>query len=181
MGINYIINNIIIRLIRLLVNNGYSDIIIKIENEEIPSIKCLLCYQNQIFKQLIEDGLFDGTLELFEGCTKNGFLALESFYSGGKVEINESNCIDILKICFCYNERILLKECEKFIIRHKNIKLFNTISKEIIMKCNYLSELDGLLIDYMTIEKYLNKIDKEFSDVLLKYYMKNNLIYIDSI
>lgn len=87
---------------------------ILVEDQEILVVKSLFCGFNSILTQLITDSQFNGVLELFEGCTVESFLALDRFYSCGKVEINEENCVDILSICVYYDEKDLFNQCQKY-------------------------------------------------------------------
>lgn len=142
-------------LCRLLIKNGFSDMTVKVENEYIKTIKCLLCGRNKVLMNLINDKMFNGCLELYDKCTKESFFILESYYSGGKIEINNRNCIDIMKICIYYNEINLLKDCEKYVLNHINeemiIKIF--YNKE-ILSCIKLKLLKKYAINYLIKNGY---------------------------
>lgn len=144
---------------RVIVENGYGDLIVLVDGERITSVKSILCCANTIFKSLIDDERFSGILELFEGCSKLGFLCLEKYYGGGRLEINEMNCVDILCICVYYNEMQLLQECKTyyyflFINRYiKNNLTTNVMTKLLnnidILKSNYLVELHDITSEYI--------------------------------
>lgn len=187
---------------RNLVDNGFSDMKVIVENEEIDTIKCLFCGNNEILSNLIKDNLFNGSLKLFDDCTKIGFYELEKYYSCGKVKINEYNFIDILKICIYYNENVLLKEVEKFInknIFNKNIiikllqsNLYNFKKykgiKHILKKYlqlngyklfenNIIINLPIESIEYICNNYKISGSDIDILKILLKYYQEKKVYY----
>lgn len=101
-------------LIYELVENGFGDLKVIVENKEFLTVKSIFCGNNEIFTTLVNDTKFPGYLELYDGCSEIGFRCLEKYYGNGKVVIDESNCIDILSICAYYDEEKLLKECGKY-------------------------------------------------------------------
>lgn len=108
------------RLCRYLSERGYNDLKIMINGEEINTIKCLFCGRNKILNNFVNNKSFNGCLILSEKCSKEGFLLLESYYSGGIIELNQKNCVKLLNICLEYNESGLEKECEDYIFNHLN-------------------------------------------------------------
>lgn len=72
---------------------------------------------------------YKGKLKLVEGCSYNGFKALERYYGCGEVEINDNNCIEIMKICAIYEEEYLFKECEKYYLIYIVMLLYIKILK----------------------------------------------------
>lgn len=108
------------RLCRYLSERGYNDLKVMINGEEINTIKCLFCGRNKILNKIVNNKSFSGCLILNEKCSKEGFLLLESYYSGGIIELNQNNCVKLLNICLEYNENGLEKECEDYIFNHSN-------------------------------------------------------------
>lgn len=157
----------IISLCRLFVNNGFGDMKIKIENQEIITMKCFLCCFNSVFNSLIKDNKFNGCLELFEDCSINSYYLLEKYYSGGLIEINNNNCIELLKICVYYNEKTLLKECENYIIKHFNSDIMKKIlTNEKILQCEDLKKLKKIENEYIKTNGY------ELLNESIYYYFK---------
>lgn len=84
-----------------------------------------------------------------------GFYALEGFYCGYDVIINENNMIDILFICVCYNEENLLKKCVDYILSKKNDVTFNKIlMKRKILSNQNLNEIKNIIDNYIKRNEY---------------------------
>lgn len=67
-------------------NQGFGDMKVKIKGKEVLCVKSILVYGNKTFKKLIEDNMFNGLLELYDGCDIDSFLEIEKYYSGGAME-----------------------------------------------------------------------------------------------
>lgn len=120
MKISQIISNegyllfIIISLIYNILKNGLGDLKVIIKGKEYISSKVILCANNLFFLNTVNDEKFNGVIELDNSCNEIGFKNMEKYYSGGIIDINEDNVIDILTICICYDEEKLIKECVKY-------------------------------------------------------------------
>lgn len=155
-------NNIILnRLCREFVKKGYYDLKIICQNEYIYTNKMFFCYFNDYFNCLINDEKFDGSIELYKDCSKESFYALECYYSGGTVLINNSNCVDILNICEHYNEIRLLNITKKYIIEKNNLNVaYKLLSNEYLCNCENLKDLYDVIklsIKYSGIELLNNE------------------------
>lgn len=121
-------------------------------------------------------------IELDNEITKEGFYALETYYSGGIIEINENNCLNILKICIIYDEIDLMKKCEKYIINNmkKNI-IENIIEDKLILNCHELKILREYEVNYLinNLFKHINTI-KILPLVTLQDIINNNQFKIDN-
>lgn len=122
----------------------------KINGEEFTTVKSILCINNPLFKKIIIDDEIDCAIELFNECSVTGFKILESFYGNGIVDINESNVIDVIIICECYNEHKLLDLCVKYIMKHLNIKIIISL----INNNKYLA-FKSMNIVKKTIDNYI--------------------------
>lgn len=96
-----------------------------------------------------------------------GFYALEGFYCGDDVIINEKNLIDILFICVCYNEENLLKKCVDYILSNRNNEIFNKIlMKRKILSDKNLNEIKNIIDNYIKIDGYkLIKNDSIYNNI----------------
>lgn len=170
-------------MIRILSKNGYSDLEVIVCGERICTMKCFFCYYNNTFNKIINDYKFNGCIELFEKCSKEGFYYLESYYSGEIINLNENNVIDIIIICICYNEEGLLNDCIKFINNNMNEKIL----KEIIMNkeffydknMNYINEkcknyvsINGFMILMNESILYYLSFNNEITKRCINLYIK---------
>lgn len=87
------------------------------------STKAVFITSNEIMRKILEDEKFQGVWELYEECSITGLLELEKFYSGGYVDININNVIDILSICLFYDEKRITKYCIRYIYNHMSDEL----------------------------------------------------------
>lgn len=97
-----------------LIDIGYSDIKFKIRGKEINGIKSIICYKNNILRELINDPCCKEPIELSSYVTECGFINLLRFFGGGTVKIDSKNVIDILTTSFCFNELTLIKSSIKY-------------------------------------------------------------------
>lgn len=111
------------RIVRQLVKSGFGDITVKIRNEEITSIKSILCNGSELFNKLINDEQFEGTLELNENISVNGYYLLEKWLSGCCIEINDETVVDLLLISLFYEENLINMKCKEYIYYHMNEKI----------------------------------------------------------
>lgn len=88
---------------------------VQVENTILKVEKEIL-YKNKIFKQIIEDRLFDGRLILNEKVKKDGFMTLIYYYDGKEIAIEKKNICSLFLVCFYYNEEDILEKCIKSII-----------------------------------------------------------------
>lgn len=121
-------------------------------------------------------------MTLFDECTITGVIELEKYYSGGRVVINDSNCLDILSICLFYNEITLLKICEKYLINHINDSLvIKIINNSFYLNARYLSELKYITEEYLKFNSYKlfhYYILSQFSTDTIEYLLSNQNVYI---
>lgn len=138
---------------RLLIKK-FSDMKVKVEGEEIETVKCIFSDKNQYLNQIIMDEKFNGCLELPSECSKEGFYELERYYNVGDVDINVDNCLDVLTICIIYKEMDLIKKCEDFIINMDNDDiLYKIIKNKLILGCNDLNKIKEYVCEYIKRNK----------------------------
>lgn len=170
------------RLSRDLVSKGYGDLILIVKDTEYVTNKALFCGSNVLINNLVKDNQFNGKLTLFDECTMIGVIELEKYYSGGRVVINDSNCLDILSICLFYNEIILLKACEKYLVNHMNDSLLMKVIKNpLYLNFRYLIELKCITEEYLKFNSYKlfhYYILTQFSIDSIIYLLSNKNIYI---
>lgn len=173
---------IIIRIMNALKNNKLCDMSVKINGEKIESNKKILSL-NPTFKQLIDDYKFNGELEIMDEITLNGYKSVERYISGNCVYFNPGNICDILFSSICYNEKILMKECEKYIIKTINPDIsFNLL--KIIPKIKYMRDLNKLckcIENYIKNDgiKYIkNDLYKQFSTESVSFILSKCKIII---
>lgn len=135
-------------------------------------MKCILCNGSKLFKKLLSDKNFEGTLELNENISVNGYYLLEKYLSGSYVEINDENVIDLLCISLFYEEKILNAECREYIGNHINEKMLleflNFIS---LLNLNQLNDFH----QYTDLYIYRNGYKYIYSDII--YELSINSIY----
>lgn len=176
---------------RYLVQLGYGDLKVVVENRQVLTIKNIMCSGNSTIKKLVDDPSFTGILMLYEGSTLSGFMALEEYYGCGKVYINEENIIDLLCMSVYYYDKMLINLCKKYIKSHLNGKIISKLLNRIeVLQFNQLNELDDICEEYLNIHGYklLNKgifhiymyIDnlKYLSLRSIEYIMKMPSLYI---
>lgn len=96
-----------------MMNEGFNDIILSIENEDIPAISSILCVSNQRLKSIIKDEQVEDVVALPELITKKAFSLLTIYYGYGTIDIEEENVCELLLCCICLNEEYLFSECRK--------------------------------------------------------------------
>lgn len=134
------------------------------------STKAVFISSNETMRKILEDEKFPGVLELFEECSINGLLELEKFYSGGCVDININNVIDLLSICLFYNENRITDFCIKFIYNHMSYELMIKILSVIHLFCyNNMIGIKDLSEKYLLYNGY--KIIKNG----IYFYILNNI------
>lgn len=165
-----------------LKNNKLCDMSVKINGEKIESNKKILSL-NPTFKQLIDDYKFNGELEIMDEITLNGYKSVERYISGNCVYFNPGNICDILFSSICYNEKVLMKECEKYIIKTINPDIsFNLL--KIIPKIKYMRDLNKLckcIENYIKNDgiKYIkNDLYKQFSPESVSFILSKCKIII---
>lgn len=143
------------RLGRKWANSGYGDLKVRVGREEITCVKAVFTEENEIFKKLIEDEKFEGTLELCEGCTIDAFLELEKYYSGGCMNLDNCNVCKILSMCIYYNEKRIVSICEEYIKNHLNEDIIIELCDSLhLFKTKELADLSKLYDFYLVENGY---------------------------
>lgn len=158
-----------------MLNEGYNDIVLLIEGEEVSSVSSLLCISNDRLKSIIEDDKVEKQILLPYQVTKNAFSLLCNYYGYGLIEINEENVSEVLMCCICLNEMKLLSICEKYVLNHENERIIMGILNlmENIPE-NYLCTMKLRMNDYISLNctSFLN------NNEILKNLRFENLEYI---
>lgn len=87
-----------------------------------------LLFKNDIFKQIVEDKMFEGILKLNEKVKKDAFRLLINHYEGKHIAIKGINICYLLLICFYYNEEDLLEICMNYILYNNKPDVNMTIT-----------------------------------------------------
>lgn len=138
---------------------GYGDIVLSVGDSKMPSLKYILCYQNEMLKSLIDDPLRKEVLELSAEINANSLSYMNEFYSGKEITIDVNNVVDILSFCVCYSDHRLIASCMKCL-------------KEIIS--------NQLIIDIFQLIPYLNSPDLLDLEEVLKEILSsksNDLLF----
>lgn len=135
-----------------MLNEGYNDVVLLIENEEVCSVSSILCVSNTRLKAIIKDEKAVGKISLPEKITRKAFCMLCRYYGYGMVEIDEENVCELLMCCICLDEENLLVKCKEFILSHLNNRVVVDILNEMnYLPDNYLSDIKTTICDYVCL------------------------------
>lgn len=87
-----------------------------------------LLFKNDIFKQIVEDKMFEGILKLNEKVKRDAFRLLINYYEGKHIAIKGINICYLLLICFYYHEEDLLEVCMNYILYNNKPDVNMTIT-----------------------------------------------------
>lgn len=141
-----------------LIENGLDKVTIRVGGENFTIIKAFFCC-NELLYNIIKENKNDKAIKLSSVCTKVGFKSLRTYYGYSVVIIDENNIIDIIRICECYNEKDLLKECIKYIRRHF---IFDIVLK--LINNNSILEYKDLLGIKNDVLSYISEFGNDIFD-----------------
>lgn len=135
-----------------MLNKGFNDVDLLVENEEVDSITSILCASNERLHNIINDEKADTKILLPDQITKKAFSLLCCYYGYATIDIDEENVTELFMCCICLNEPNLLSKCKNFILSHLYNKLVIDIINQIMyLPEDYLNDLKTAVCDYICL------------------------------
>lgn len=157
-------------LAKLLKKQHYSDILFKIEDQLIESIKSIMSYNNIMIRDLIKLNENEKIIILPKAVTIVGFEILEKYYSGGNITINDDNENDLFITCITLCEYELLNNCIEYMRFHLNVPLL----------CDYLKFYNSNLFS-SKLYSIWNDVQKYILDNPATFFGSKELVEVDGI